>query len=176
MPNLRSLIIKLHEEGKGATEIGRRLGMHRNTVCYAIKRYQETGSNDDRPRSGRPRTTTTAANRWIILNRIGKNPSSRKNSVRKLAKAVGVSYGSVRKILKDAGLKPRKEVEAQLLTKEVKRKRVRRCRMLHKRFAAKRHRTILFTDEKWFNVEQANNRQNDRRWLKVGIVAFIQIF
>src|ERR1700752_1769210 len=104
MSNQRSAIIKLHEKGKGATEIGRLLDIHRNTVSKAIKRYQETGSNHDRPRSSRPKTANAAANRKKILGRIARN------STRKLGKAVGVSDWSVRKILKDAGLKPRKEV------------------------------------------------------------------
>lgn len=168
MSNQRSAIIKLHEKGKGATEIGRLLDIHRNTVSKAIKRYQETGSNHDRPRSGRPKTANTAANRKKILGRIARNPSTQKNSTRKLGKAVGVSDWSVRKILKDAGLKPRKEVEAHLLTDEMKTKRVARCKKLLRRFAAGRHRTILFSDEKWFDIEQTHNRQNDRRWSRVG--------
>ncbi|PAV84337.1 hypothetical protein WR25_16818 [Diploscapter pachys] len=124
MSSQHSAIINLHEKDKGATEIGRLLDIHCNTFHKAIKRYEETGSNDDRPRSGHPKTASTAANRQKILSRIARNPSSRKNSTRKLGKTVGVSYVSVKRILNGAGLKPRKEVEAHLLTDEMKAKRV----------------------------------------------------
>ena len=32
------------------------------------------------------------------------------------------------------------------------------------RFARQRHRLILFSDEAWFDIEQARNSQNDRNW------------
>ena len=39
-----------------------------------------------------------------------------------------------------------------------------KCKRLAQRFAAGRHRSIFFTDEKWFDVEQSFNPQNHRDW------------
>ena len=74
MSSQHSAIINLHEKDKGATEIGRLLDIHRNTFHKAIKRYQETGSNDDRPRSGHPKTASTAANRQKISQSNRQKP------------------------------------------------------------------------------------------------------
>ena len=49
----RSAIIRMHENGKGMREIARYLGISPNTVSLAIKRFEETGSNKDRPGRGR---------------------------------------------------------------------------------------------------------------------------
>uniref|UniRef100_A0A914CEU3 Transposase n=1 Tax=Acrobeloides nanus TaxID=290746 RepID=A0A914CEU3_9BILA len=35
---------------------------------------------------------------------------------------------------------------------------------LKRRFAGGRHWLILFIDEKWFDIEQSHNHQNDRQW------------
>ncbi|XP_065652835.1 uncharacterized protein LOC136080150 [Hydra vulgaris] len=155
------------EQGRRVKEIAQLLNIkHHQTVSKVIKRYQETRSYEDRVRSGRPRTSNTPANRNKILGRIKRNPRTQKNSTRKMTIAVGISEGSVQIILKEAELKARKHVTAQLLTEEMKRKRLNRCRKLLKRFGTGRHRKILFSDEKWFNVEQAHNNQNDRSWSK----------
>jgi hypothetical protein len=52
------------------------------------------------------------------------------------------------------------------LTDEQKRRRVKCCTDLLKRFARPSYRSIVFTDETYFTVEQSFNRQNDRIWSK----------
>ncbi|EYC02796.1 hypothetical protein Y032_0098g3126 [Ancylostoma ceylanicum] len=81
-----------------------------------------------------------------------------------MARAIGVSRESVRMILSEAGLKTHREVEGHLITEQAKVKRLELCKRLRKRFAADRHRAILFSDEKWFDIEKAHNYQNDRMW------------
>lgn len=164
--NYRPAIIRLFEQGFRVMEISRMLQVKRQTVSKAIKRFQETGTNEDRKGRGRPRTANISVIRRKILRRIKRNPSTQKNSTRKLAKAVGISVGSVHGILKRTGMKARKLVKAHGITKEQKLKRLTRCKNLLRRFAAGRYRRILFTDEKWFDVEQAYNHQNDRVYSK----------
>ena len=106
MKELRGGIIRLFEEGKNANQIATAMNLDRKTVGRIIHRYQETGSYEDRHRSGRPRTARTPVNKRKIKGRIQRNPNSRKNSIRKMAKAVGVSVGSVHSILhEDLGMK-----------------------------------------------------------------------
>ena len=110
MKELRGGIIRLFEEGKNANQIATAMNLDRKTVGRIIHRYQETGSYEDRHRSGRPRTARTPANKRKIKGRIQRNPNSRKNSIRKMAKA----FGSVHSILhEDLGMKSRKKVKAQ---------------------------------------------------------------
>jgi transposase len=140
------------------------LNLPESTVRKAIKRFQETGSNDDRARTGRPRTANTPDNRKKIKQRILRNPGW---STRKLGKAIGVSSESARLILKnELKLKPYKKQEAHLLTESMKATRFKRCKILKIRFAAGRHKSIVFSDEKLFTIEQAHNHQNDRIWSK----------
>ncbi|EYC18928.1 hypothetical protein Y032_0026g1458 [Ancylostoma ceylanicum] len=79
-----------------------------------------------------------------------------------MAKAIGISRESMRMTLREAGLKAHKEVEGHLIAEQAKVKRLELCKRLRKRFAADRHRFILFSDEKWFDIEKAHNRENDR--------------
>ena len=162
MRELRPAIVKLFAQGKKKSEISELLNVPETTVRRAIKRHQDTGSNEDRLRSGRPNTSNTAVNRRKINRRITRNPSW---STRKLANTVGISLRSVQRILNNnLQLKSYKLHEAQLLTDSMKATRLERCKSLKRRFASNRHRSILFSDEKLFTIEQAHNHQNDRIW------------
>lgn len=131
MTELRAAIIRLFEQGNSGEKIGKMLDVPARTAREVIKRFKETGSYEDRPRSGRPRTARTPVNKRKIKGRIQRNPNSRKNSTRKMAKAIGISEGSVRNILhKDLGMSARKLVKAHGLTEKGKEKRLIRCKRL----------------------------------------------
>jgi hypothetical protein len=51
-----------------------------------------------------------------------------------------------------------------MLTEAAMKKRLERCKQLQVRFLFGLHRYVLFTDEKYFVIEQAHNHQNDRNW------------
>ncbi|CAF4575855.1 unnamed protein product, partial [Didymodactylos carnosus] len=53
--SLRDAVIQAHELGRGQREIARFLGIPLTTVNLDIKRYEETGSNEDRPARQRAR-------------------------------------------------------------------------------------------------------------------------
>ena len=81
--DLRPAIIRAHEKGKAVREIARFLDISPATVSRAIKRFEETGSNKDRER------VKTARNRRNIQRAkamINRNPTTKVNSVRKLAR------------------------------------------------------------------------------------------
>lgn len=162
MSNNRVAILELFCQGKRQCEIVRLLGVRKDVVSKAIKRYKELGHDGRRPGSGRKRTVNTSANRKIIKKRVQRNP---RVSMRKIARETGISDRSVRRMAKkELNLKPYKLQKVQLLTDENKHIRLQRCRQLIRRAAAQRWERILFTDEKLFTVEQAHNHQNDRIW------------
>ena len=164
MKELRVAIFRLFEEGKKKREISRLLKVPEATVRKPIKRFQETGSHKDHQGRGRKKTVNSATNRQKIKGRLQRNP---KWLTRKLAKATGISRRSVQRIIKDdLHLKAYKIQEVHLLTDKMKETRLKRSRMLKRRFAAGRHRSILFSDEKIFTIEQNHNHQNDRIWPK----------
>ena len=55
MKELRPAIIRAHEQGKRVREIASFLNITPMMVSCAIKRFEETGSNQDRPKGNRKR-------------------------------------------------------------------------------------------------------------------------
>ena len=92
----RGAIISLYNDGKNPLFISNTLNIPRNTVYGAIKRYKELGILEDCPRSGRPVTVATIANKEKIRKKISRNP---KRSMRAMAKTMKISKDSVRKIV-----------------------------------------------------------------------------
>ena len=94
MSGLREAMVRMRQNGVKIEEIARLLStpdspIAISTVHRAIKRYEATGSYRDRPRPGRPKSATTPRNRRKIKGRIDRDPNSKKNSVRKMAKEIG---------------------------------------------------------------------------------------
>lgn len=180
MADLRPGILRLYGQGKTQAEISRLLNIDKSTVSRAINRYEETGSNEDRPRSGRPVTSKTEENIEKIAEKIcycndheAGHIHSNSDSTRKLANELGISRESVRQMIEGIfQMKSRKTTEGQQLNEEAKKKRMDRSKKLARRFAANRHRNILFTDEKWFDIEQAQNSQNDRLFFSRHLSSF----
>ena len=50
----------------------------------------------------------------------------------------------------------------QVLTEDMKKKRLSKCRELLKRFTSDRRKQIIFSNEKLFTVQPVLNSQNDR--------------
>ena len=152
--------MKYHNEGKSASEISKILSINRWIVYRTIKRYEETGSIQDRFRKGRPRSVRTPAVRKLVRERVRKNPV---RSIQGMAKDFNISTRSMGRIVKeDIGLKCYKFREVQLLSEVNKRRRYEKCLILRKRFTGGTHQRIVFSDEKIFTVEMAYNRQNSR--------------
>ena len=67
-------IIGIADSGKSAQQIGSKLGIADTTVSYILRRFRMTGSNENRPRSGRPSLLTKRDKnhfeRSIKLNRF----------------------------------------------------------------------------------------------------------
>lgn len=161
---LRSTVIYLHKAGKKPMEIFRQikcLEASRNFVYYTLKRYRETCSLDDRPRSGRPCSARAAANIKLIRERLRRNPC---RTQKKMALQTNISRISVNRILKyDLKVRAYSRRKVHYLNDCLRKLRLARCRQLLKRHDPKK---ILFTDEKIFTVEEKFNRQNDKVYAK----------
>jgi transposase len=157
---VRAAIVALHRQGRRQVEIVRLLRVSQQLVSKAVKRFNEQGNNLDRPRSGRPCTADNVRNRELIRERIRRNF---RRSMRKMAQDIGISEGSVRKIVKKRlQCKPLKLQKGQHLNDKICQVRKQRCAALKRSHTAQQHRRILFSDEKFFSVEQVYNVQNDR--------------
>ena len=108
MSDLRAGIVRLYQEGRGVMEISRLLNIQHLTVSKAIKRFEETGSNEDRAISGRPVSAITEDNIQLIADRIcyckdheAGHIHSKSDSNRKLAIELGISRESFRKMIEE---------------------------------------------------------------------------
>lgn len=76
---------------------------------------------------------------------------------------------TLRKIVKnELNYYPYKFNKAHYLSETMKENRLRNCKKLLRVAARGRYKTIVFTDEKLFTIEQALNSQNDRQLLPKG--------
>ena len=145
----------MHERGIGQREIARLLGIPLTTVHDDIRRFEETGSYEDRKGRGRKKTARSKRNIQRAKGIIKRNPTTKANSSRKLAKKLGIDQRQAWEILRqDLGLKPWKYQKRQKLTEQTKQKRRERCPALLRRFSRGRHRQIVFSDEILVDIQQ----------------------
>lgn len=121
----RASVIALRNEGHTLRQIAKALQVSVSAVAKTIKRVQETGTYEDRARSGRPKATSELENKFIQVVSLqdGQNQLSAPKIQAKLnaKRNSGVSISTIKRRLREAGLsrrqKPRKGI-AQAKTAE----------------------------------------------------------
>ncbi|KAF8783129.1 hypothetical protein HNY73_013336 [Argiope bruennichi] len=71
--SVKNMIIRLRKEGLTYRAIGVQLNISLFTVRSVVKKFKETGSRENKTRSGRPQIFSTREKRAII-NKVKKNP------------------------------------------------------------------------------------------------------
>lgn len=138
------------------------LGASRNFVYYTLKRYRETSSLDDRPKSGHPRTVRTPANIKLIRERLRRNPC---RTQKKMALQANISRISVNRILKyDLKVKAYSRRKVHYLNERLRKLRPERCRQLLKRHDPKR---ILFLLRRNLRQKKSSTDRTTNFMLKV---------
>ncbi|XP_056143244.1 uncharacterized protein LOC130118936, partial [Lampris incognitus] len=105
----RQSILVLRNEGYSMREIAKKLKISYTGVYYSLQRTAQTGSNQSRKRSGRPRCTTEQEDKYIRVSSLrnrrltGPQLASSLNSTRKTP----VSTSTVKRRLRDSGLQSR---------------------------------------------------------------------
>ena len=74
----------------------------RHTLANLNKKFEQTGSVVDLPRSGRPKSVTNKRNLQAVADAMGVNP---KKSMRTVSKEIGISKSSMLRIIKELNLK-----------------------------------------------------------------------
>jgi transposase len=107
---LRANIVLAAAEGRKNQEIGAELGCTRRTVGTWRNRFAEAGLaaiQKDAPRPGRTASVRSVQEAEIIHQTTQQTPPNATQwSVRSMAKAVGVSKDTVRRVWRDNGLQP----------------------------------------------------------------------
>ena len=153
------------EGGMLVTAAARQIGVHHSTVSRLQSRYEAIGSLKDRRRTGRPRKTSAAEDRYIIMTSRRNRFMSARKVVNQLRAATGtrVSAQTIRRRLYRGGLRTRRPYVGVPLTRRHRQDRVNWARN-HRRWT--QWNNILFTDESRFTVDFADGRA--RVWRRSG--------
>ncbi|CAJ0600731.1 unnamed protein product [Cylicocyclus nassatus] len=160
----RQFILVLRNEGYSMREIAKKLKISYNGVYYSLQRTAQTGSNQSRKRSGRPRCTTKQEDKYIRVSSLrnrrltGPQLASSLNSIRKTP----VSTSTVKRRLRDFGLQGRVAKKKPYLRLANKRKRLRWAKE-HRHWTEEDWKKVLWTDESKFEVFGSQRRTFVRR-------------
>jgi len=162
----REQIVALLHAGFSIPDIMSKVSVSRATIFNTKKRLKEFGHVKRRPGScGKPTVTTPR----LVANlkaRIKRNPI---RSMRGMAKELNVSEFTVRSIVKKKiGAKSLSRTKIFLLTDRLKALKLERSKKLLW-ILKKKMPIILFTDEKYFTVDQVQNSRTDRYITKLKI-------
>ena len=150
---------KRKKKGESYAVIGRRFGVSRQTVCKVVKDYERHGADSFEPVKppGRP----VSASRRQLLDRVratlNENP---RQTVQKLAIKFDTWTRTMGRIVRqDLGLVAlHRTLRHHIPNRGTRLERAKRCL---KWFDENPNRIMLYSDEKWFTVEEHKNRQND---------------
>ena len=165
----RKVVETYFHNGQSASQIWKLvkyLGISRGTVYRLVKKFQDGGSGDMKLGSGGELSNKNRSAKRKIADRLGRNPAQ---SVRKIAREIGIPKYTAQDIVRrDLKLRARKKEKKQALTSPQKAKSETRSRTLRRSLDRDSHRRVLFSDEKYFLMDQPLNCQNDRVYIKEG--------
>lgn len=160
----RAQIVILKKVGKKLQEIADIVGVSVSGVWKVLKRADETQTNSDRKRSGRPKKTTKGDDRRIlsisVQNRFKTAPEIRAEINESLAEPISVD--TVKRCLRAKGYVGRVAVKKPLLRPPNVRKRLLFAQK-HKDWSIDKWKSVLWTDESKFELFGSKRRQIVRR-------------
>lgn len=155
----REAIVKALNAGKTSKVIQDELKVSRKLIYNVKIALKERGNVRQKPGSGRP--VSVATNRLVNLvrSRLARNPI---RSMRGMAREVGVSEFTIRKVVKERlGTRSLARTPNFLLTDRLKGLRLERSRRILN-VLKKKTPNILFSDEKYFTVDPVSNSRHNR--------------
>ncbi|ROL45721.1 5-hydroxytryptamine receptor 3A [Anabarilius grahami] len=141
-------LIGMLQGGMRTADVARAINCHVRTVRRLRQRYRETGRTADHPRSERPRVTTPAQDRYIRISHLRDRYRMATTTARVTPGThnPSISAQTVRKRLREAGLRACRPVVRQVLTRHHQQQR-RLWAQTHLRWTRQEWQKVLFTDE-----------------------------
>jgi inhibitor of nuclear factor kappa-B kinase subunit alpha len=131
-----------------------------NQLTRVIETFRRTESVSPPKRKGSRKSVMVEENIVRVKNHFSNNPRA---SIRSAANVLQLSCSSLRNILKhELKMQPYKLHRSQELSNDHKQQRVKFCHWVTEEEIDPQ--MIIFTDEKWFYMNSAPNRQNSRYW------------
>lgn len=162
MPRLstedRGRALGLLQTNLSSREVARRLHCSHRTIQRLNRRYRQTNSVADLPRSGRPRVTTHRDDRHMERLHLQNRFLTAEHTARTYRGPNGpISGRTVRRRLQAAGLYARRPYVGPNLTQQHRQRRLLWARQ-HLRWVRREWNQVVFSDESRFTVTNADGR------------------
>ena len=161
MPRLneaeRLRAVGILEAGMTQVDVAMRLGVHFNTVYRLWRRYQQSNSVRDRPRSGRPRVTSRRQDNFIRTTHVRNRFQPASVTSRSIPRLRRISPRTVRNRLREARIRPRRPAIRPVSLRRHRVARLAWCRR-HLRYTNRDWQRVLFTDESRFLLDSYDGR------------------
>lgn len=150
---MRNRIIELHKNGKSYREIGKAIQLPFTTVGYIVRKYEELGSIENKPRPGRLNKLTMRVKRSVVKTAL-KNPMV---SAQKIVEDIATSSNiivtpqTIRNVLHNAGLKGRTPRRKPFISETNRRKRLEFA-LAYRNKPMDFWKTVIFSDESKFEI------------------------
>ena len=157
--NDRNIAFELLLGGARASDVARRFGYTERTIYHLQQRVRQTGSVNDRPRSGRPRITTPWEDRYIVTSSRRHRLMTATKLMQRLRQATGtkISVYTARTRLRATRLRARRPYKGVPLTQRHRVERLDLARR-HRRWVRQRWNRVVFTDELKLNLNWPDGR------------------
>ena len=170
MPRLsaqqRERAIGMLTAGVSMREAARRFNCSHSTIVRLSQRLAATGSTTDRRRTGQPRVTTSVQDQCIRRRHLRNRFLTAEETGRQVVGRRGLVSGqTVRRRLRDSGLKNRRPYVGPALTPGHRQRRLHWAQQ-HQRWTRRQWRTVVFSDESRFSLSNADGRE--RVWRRTG--------
>ena len=106
-PATRNIAIGRLQAGESQNEVARTLNVNQSTNCRLCSRFQQTGSTNDRQRSGRPRITTPGQDRYIRVFHLRIRTVAASTTAAGIPGLRRISLQTVRNRLRQHAIRPR---------------------------------------------------------------------
>ncbi|GFY13305.1 transposable element Tc1 transposase [Trichonephila clavipes] len=155
----RGQIIGKLEEGRSVTSVAAEFGIAHSIVSRLWRQFQTTGTAIRGFSSGRPRGTTPADDRYIVLQARRNRRQTAGEIARHTTQATGrpISRFTVARRLHGGGLFARRPVRCVPLTPAHRRRRSLWCQE-HRNWRDNEWGRVLFTDESRFSLSSDSHR------------------
>ena len=150
---LQAVHCKQHNQSWSAAKIGKHTGCSSKFVNRWVGRHQQSGSINDKPRSGRPPEADAATEQHVLMAAQLTECTSAADIAAKSQQATGtkLSARTVRRLLRKKGLQHLTAKVVPMLKPEQKLARVRFAKLALRRERCSRRR-VLITDSKYFRL------------------------
>ena len=155
----RGRALALLNEGYGVTEVGRRLGVTWSVISRLRDRFIQTGTVQERRRSGRPRVTSRREDRYVVNTTLRDRflTAPRVRGMLQAATNTNVSVSTIRNRLREGNIRSRRPAVRPRLTQAHRARRLGWAR-IHSRWIYAQWSNLIFTDESRFNLSTNDGR------------------